>query len=83
MEGSHKLILERRQGGTITGVRDVTSFDEKEIRLVTEDGKLSVRGEGLHVRQLDLQKGEAEIQGRIDQLVYLNKKQPGKWKKAL
>nr|WP_294679586.1 sporulation protein YabP [uncultured Blautia sp.] len=83
MEGSHKLMLERRQGGTITGVRDVTSFDEKEIRLVTEEGKLSVRGEGLHVKQLDLQKGEVELQGRIDQLVYLNKKQTGKWKKAL
>jgi len=76
-------MLERRQGGTITGVRDVTSFDEKEIRLVTEEGKLSVRGEGLHVKQLDLQKGEVELQGRIDQLVYLNKKQTGKWKKAL
>lgn len=83
MEGSHKLMLERRQGGIITGVRDVTSFDEKEIRLVTEEGKLSVRGEGLHVKQLDLQKGEVELQGRIDQLVYLNKKQTGKWKKAL
>ena len=83
MEGSHKLMLERRQGGTITGVRDVTSFDEKEIRLVTEEGKLSVRGEGLHVKQLDLQKGEVELQGRIDQLVYLNKKQTGKWKEAL
>ena len=83
MEGSHKLMLERRQGGTITGVRDVTSFDEKEIRLVTEEGKLSVRGEGLHVKQLDLQKGEVELQGRIDQLVCLNKKQTGKWKKAL
>ena len=83
MEGSHKLMLERRHPGTITGVRDVTSFDEKEIRLVTEEGKLSVRGEGLHVKQLDLQKGEVELQGRIDQLVYLNKKQTGKWKKAL
>ena len=29
----HKLTFENRTSGTITGVRDVTSFDEKEIIL--------------------------------------------------
>lgn len=40
----HKLMLERQKGGTITGIRDVISFDEKEILLHTEDGKLSIKG---------------------------------------
>ena len=34
----HKLLLENRQGGTVTGVLDVEAFDEKEILLVTNTG---------------------------------------------
>ena len=38
----HSLMLERQKGGTITGIREVISFDEKEIMLHTEEGKLSI-----------------------------------------
>lgn len=70
---SHKLILERRKGAVITGVRDVSSFDEKEIFLLTEEGKLQIKGEQLHVKQLNLEKGEIELEGRVDSLGYLSK----------
>ena len=69
----HKLILERRREGFISGVRDVNSFDEKEILLYTEEGKLLLKGEGLHVRQRDLEKGEVELEGKVDSLHYLSK----------
>ena len=39
---AHKLMLERQKGGTITGIREVISFDEKEILVHTEEGKVSV-----------------------------------------
>lgn len=70
----HKLMLERQKGGTITGIRDVISFDEKEILLHTEDGKLSIKGETLHVKHLDLEYGELSLEGRIDSLAYLGRK---------
>jgi sporulation protein YabP len=70
---SHRLILERRTGGTITGVRDVKSFDEKEIFLQTEEGRMQIKGEQLHVKQLNLEKGEIELEGRVDSLSYLSK----------
>lgn len=70
----HKLMLERQKGGTITGIRDVISFDEKEILLHTEDGKLSIKGETLHVKHLDLEHGELSLEGRIDSLAYLGRK---------
>ena len=50
----HSLMLENRQGGRITGVKDVKSFDEKEILLFTQAGKLVIKGEQLHVKQLYL-----------------------------
>ena len=69
-KAEHRLQLLRREQGSFTGVRDVNSFDEKEISLVTEEGILTVHGEGLHVTRLDLEKQEVDIQGRVDSLVY-------------
>lgn len=69
----HKLMLEKRQGGVITGVSDVTSFDEKEILLMTGEGKLQIKGEQLHVKQLNLERGEVELEGRVDSLIYLSR----------
>ena len=74
----HKLMLERQKGGTITGIRDVISFDEKEILLHTEEGKLSLKGDSLHVRHLDLESGELSLEGRIDSLAYLGRKKEKK-----
>ena len=66
----HKLILENRQGGTVTGVLDVDSFDEKEILLQTEYGRMTVKGEGLHVKRLTLENGEAELEGQVNGILY-------------
>ena len=63
---------------SVTGVKDVISFDEKEILLQTADGKLQIRGSGLHVKGLNLEKGEATLDGHVDSLVYLSKDSPRK-----
>lgn len=70
---SHRITMENRQTGTVTGVLDVQSFNEGEILLDTEAGKLSVKGEGLHVKRLNLEKGEADIEGKIGSFSYLSK----------
>ena len=75
---SHKLILDNRKEASVTGVKDVISFDEKEILLQTADGKLQIRGSGLHVKGLNLEKGEAALAGHVDSLVYLSKDYPRK-----
>lgn len=69
----HRLSLDDRKSGTLTGVRDVSSFDEKEILLLTAEGKLLIKGEQLHVKRLSLEKGEVDIEGRVDSLTYLSK----------
>ena len=75
---SHKLILDNRKEASVTGVKDVISFDEKEILLQTADGKLQIRGSGLHVKGLNLEKGEAALAGHVDYRVYLSKDSPRK-----
>ena len=71
-------MLERQKGGIITGIREVISFDEKEILLHTEEGKLSIKGEALHVQHLDLEAGKICLEGKIDSLTYLGRKKDKK-----
>ena len=75
---SHKLTLDNRKEVLLTGVKDVVSFDEKEILLQTSEGRLQIRGCQLHVKGLDLEKGEAVLAGHVDSLVYLSKDSPKK-----
>ncbi len=66
----HKLILNNRRTCNLTGVNDVLSFDEREIILETEQGMLMIKGNELHVNRLTLDKGEVDVDGRIDSFTY-------------
>ena len=70
MPKAHKLVVNNRKTSMVTGVLDVLSFDLNEILLETEQGMLMIRGNELHVNRLTLDKGEVDIDGRIDSLVY-------------
>lgn len=66
----HKCMLTNRRTCNITGVCDVLSFDEKEVILETDQGMLMLRGEDLHVSRLTLDKGEIDIDGKVDSVTY-------------
>lgn len=66
----HKLMLTNRKNAAINGVNDVLSFDVNEILLETEQGMLMIRGNELHVSRLSLEKGEVDVDGRIDSFTY-------------
>ena len=66
----HKLILQNRGVGNITGICDVVSFDENAVVLDTDMGLLTIKGKNLHVSRLTLEKGEVDIEGNVDSLTY-------------
>ncbi len=68
--GTHKLTLVNRGALSINGVVDVISFDLNEVLLETEAGMLTIKGQDLHVNHLTLEKGEVEISGNVDSLLY-------------
>lgn len=68
--GKHRFSLEQRRECKITGVVEVHSFDENTVLLETVDGMITIKGNGLHVSRLNLEKGEADVTGRVDSLVY-------------
>ena len=66
----HKVTMTNRRSCTISGVSDVLSFDIHEILLETEQGMLMIKGDDLHVNRLTLEKGEVDVDGRIDSFTY-------------
>ena len=66
----HKVSLNNRLSAMMTGVKEVISFDGEEVVLDTEQGVLIVKGADLHVTRLTLEKGELEMDGRIDGFMY-------------
>ena len=67
---NHNLTMHSREMVNITGVKDVLSFDAGEVLLDTEQGILMIRGQELHVSRLTLEKGEVDVDGRVDSLTY-------------
>ena len=59
----HKVTMTNRKNCIINGVSDVLSLE-------TEQGMLMVKGDDLHVSRLTLEKGEVDIDGRIDSFTY-------------
>lgn len=67
---THKVTMTNRRNCTINGVSDVLSFDIHEILLETEQGMLMIKGDDLHVNRLTLEKGEVDVDGKIDSFTY-------------
>ncbi|MBQ9232523.1 MAG: sporulation protein YabP [Lachnospiraceae bacterium] len=67
---NHRFSLDNRKKATIYGITDVESFDTDVVVLVTEAGVLTIKGDNLHVIRLDVDKGELEMAGTIDSMVY-------------
>lgn len=67
---AHKLAIINRKTCTLSGIKDVLSFDIHEILLETEQGLLMIKGDDLHVSRLTLEKGEVDIDGKLDSFTY-------------
>ena len=67
---THKVTMSNRRTCNITGVNDVLSFDVKEVLLETELGMLMMKGSDLHISRLTLDKGEVDVEGKIDSFTY-------------
>ena len=52
------------------GVTDVISFDDETIELSTVCGNLTVEGNGLHIKVLNLAEGAVSVDGTVTALTY-------------
>ena len=70
MEQRHTLTINDQQSLEVTDVKDVGSFSEEEVLMTLSESRLVVKGEGLHMVQLDLEEGRAVLSGKVHSLTY-------------
>ncbi len=73
----HKMVVNNRKNGSLTGVKDVIAFDEGEVILETDMGVLVIKGHDLHVKRLNLENGEVDLEGQMDSFFYSEQKHSG------
>lgn len=66
------VIIEGRKKLSISGVRDVISFDDETILLDTTLGKMTVKGEELHVTNFNTETGDLIAMGSVHAVVYMS-----------
>lgn len=70
----HRVVMTDRKNMLVTDVIDVDSFNLTEILLETGQGTILVKGNDIHVKRLNLERGEADIEGKFDSIVYTKDK---------
>lgn len=67
------IVLENRKKLSITGVKDVLSFDDKIVIVDTMLGILTIKGDDLRINKLSLDTTEVTIDGTISSIIYSEK----------
>lgn len=67
----HCITLTSREQLALSGVNDVSGFDEETVSVETVCGTLIIKGAGLHISKLSLETGEVDIDGNISSMQYL------------
>ncbi len=79
----HDIIMRGRRIIDITGVKQVESFDSEEFLLETVMGFLTIRGQNLQMKNLDVEKGIVSIKGKVNEMLYIDENQGKKLKVSL
>lgn len=66
------VIIEGRKKLNISGVREVSSFDDETILLDTTLGKMTVKGEELHIVSFNTETGDLTADGQVHAVVYMS-----------
>lgn len=67
---AHDLSMSNREHLTMSGVKDVSSYNEHFIYLETTTGPCVIEGEQLNIQQLSLDVGRLVVSGKIVTIDY-------------
>ncbi len=72
---SEKIVIEERKELSITKVKEVESFCDKEIKLSLLDGVIAtIKGEGLKIANFSKENGDFKLNGKIYEIKFADKK---------
>jgi sporulation protein YabP len=69
-QARHKLTLTDRGLLDVSGVINVEKFTDEDILLETEQGMLNIKGDKMHMRQLNLDGGFITVEGIVKSMSY-------------
>lgn len=67
------IILENRKKLTLTGIKDVLSFDDEIVIVESELGLLNIKGTDLRVNKISVETGDVIVDGTIRAIEYSDK----------
>lgn len=67
---NHIINISDRKSITLTGVKKIDNFDDKEFLIETSLGYLIIKGNDLEIIKLDTYQGDVSIKGKINSLLY-------------
>ena len=79
VDGKHQEIrISDRRSITLTGVLDVSSFDENNIIVKSNFGMLAIDGTELKILNLSTETGELFVEGNVGGVVFFDEPDQGK-----
>lgn len=70
---TQEVVLKGRKDLLITGVKKLESLNEQEFVIYTALGKMQVKGSGLEMKSLNIDKGDLLITGNVRLIEYVEK----------
>ncbi len=67
---NHNIILQGRKTINISGVKDCLGFDDETINLLTTYGKMTIKGNSLHITNFNTESGDLSAEGKFNAIVY-------------
>lgn len=69
-EERNDIAIRSRKHIDVTGVKEVLSFDEGSVSMITVCGEMNVEGENLKIGTLDTDSGIVSVDGKISAVIY-------------
>ena len=66
----HRLELDHHRAMSMTGVKDVPVFTDKNVTVTLEGETLYITGQDLSVKNLDVENGKLSLSGTVHTLKY-------------
>lgn len=70
----HNVMIQNLEHMKLTGVVKVISLEPERVELETTKSHMIIKGQDLHTEKLDIEKGELQLAGTIQGLLYSGKR---------
>ena len=82
-KSAHKVELDHLHAMSVTGVADVPTFTDKTVVIRLKGETLTVSGQNLSVKNLDVSDGKLQIEGQVNALKYSSSAPPSSFAKRI